>query len=82
MVVIAEEERILNDLATRQPVIPVINHKVRMGHPHHCGILFAEEYLQGRIRVHIGNMYSGVEPDCEKLEFSTLEELFANWRID
>ena len=79
---ITEEKHTLNDLAKRQPIIPIVNHTVRMGHPQHCGVLIAEEYLRGQIRVHIGNMYSGIEPDCEKLDFSTLEELFANWRID
>lgn len=72
----------LKRLVETQPVTPLVNKTANWRDPNRCGVIFSEEYREGTIRVHIGNMFAGITHDCEKAEYSSLEELFAIWRID
>lgn len=72
----------LKRLVETQPVIPLVNPALNWRDPNRCGVIFSEEYRKGTIRVHIGNMFAGIPHDCEKIEYSSLEEMFATWQID
>jgi len=82
MLSVAEQTDLLRDLSRTQTVIPLVNRNVDLGQLPRCGVIVSSEYTRGKIRIWLGNVFAGIDPNCEKLEFESTNELFSEWEID
>lgn len=65
-----------------QSLIPLVNRKAKFGDPRRFAVIIPSEFLRGIKQIRIGNMFAGIPNEGEKIPFDTLEEVFADWRVD